>query len=76
MSFRQVLIAVDQLANTLTGGMADETLSARVYRIELNGGNYWPRRFIDGLFFWQENHCARSWQAEYARHHLPASYRK
>lgn len=25
----QILVAVDQLANTLLGGMADETLSAR-----------------------------------------------
>lgn len=28
----QVMVAVDQLVNTLLGGWADETLSARAYR--------------------------------------------
>ncbi len=73
---KQVAIAIDQLLNTLLGGKADETLSARVYRIELNGGNSWPRRFVDNLFFWQKNHCSTAWQAEHDRLHFPSIYRK
>ena len=30
---KQFLIAIDHLANTLVGGYADETLSARAHRI-------------------------------------------
>lgn len=33
----QFLIALDQLANTLIGGMADETLSARAHRMRSKG---------------------------------------
>ena len=25
------------------------------------------RRFINGLFFWQADHCRRAWEADYAR---------
>lgn len=32
MQIKQVLIALDQLANTLAGGYADETISSRCYR--------------------------------------------
>ena len=35
---KQFLIALDQLANTLAGGYADETLSARAHRIAEEGG--------------------------------------
>ena len=37
----QVLIAFDQLANTLIGGHADETLSARAHRMRVKGQPYW-----------------------------------
>ena len=35
---KQFLIALDQLANTLVGGYADETLSARAHRVAEEGG--------------------------------------
>ena len=68
---KQILVAIDQLLNTLLGGMADETISARVHR------NGWARaeRFIDWLFR-EPGHCAASYRAEILRTHLPNAYRK
>ena len=71
---KQILIAVDQLANTLIGGMADETLSARAWRTQSMG-----YRVIDALFFWDKQgpkrHCQLSYEAELLRTQLPQSYR-
>ncbi|WP_448510026.1 pseudouridine synthase [Immundisolibacter sp.] len=68
---KQILIAIDQLANTIIGGWADETLSSRAWREE--------RRvlvaFIDGLFFWEENHCEASYISERERMQLPPEFR-
>lgn len=67
---KQVLIALDQLANTLLGGMADETISARAYR------KGWSRRmrFINWLFS-DQNHCKDSYASEKLRSQLPKEYR-
>ena len=73
MKIKQVLLALDQLANTLLGGMADETLSARAYRTR--GTNPWRMRVIDTLFFWQDSHCYNSWLSEVDRRQLPSAYR-
>ena len=75
----QVLIALDQLANVLIpGGMADETLSARSYRMRQKGQRYWgwTANLIDVLFFWQKNpgHCERAYLAELKRRQLPREY--
>ena len=68
---KQILIAIDQLANTVIGGWADETLSSRAWREE--------RRVliavIDGLFFWEENHCEASYISERERMQLPPEFR-
>lgn len=79
---RQTLIAIDQFANTwiyIAGdgrGFADETLSARLFRCHLQGlildKTY---RFVDALFFWQEDHCYASWRSEVERKQLPGFYR-
>lgn len=76
----QILIAMDQLLNTLIpGGMADETLSARAYRMKAKGQRYWgwTADAIDLLFFWQKNpgHCERAHLAEVKRHQLPKDYK-
>ena len=71
---KQVLIAVDQLANTILAGHADETLSARAYRLSRDRGRHWSRRVIDALFFWDENHCEESYRSEQLRRHLPFDY--
>ncbi|MDR3235030.1 MAG: hypothetical protein LBT46_15445 [Planctomycetaceae bacterium] len=76
---KQILIAVDQMANTLFGGLlfgnigdtwADETISARAYRTR---SRFEP--LINLLFFCQENHCEACYEWEWARLDLPPEYR-
>lgn len=71
----QVMVAVDQLVNTLLGGWADETLSSRAWRHKLDGSRAWPAWIIDHLFFWQNDHCKTAWESELNRAHLPPSLR-
>lgn len=71
----QILVAVDQLANTLLGGWADETLSAKAHRCRSRAGWDIARRVINGIFFWQTNHCLASFNAELERRQLPVEYR-
>lgn len=70
MKIRQILIAVDQLFNTLLGGMADETISARAYR------NKWKRTvaFIDWVFD-DPAHCKDAYWSEKNRMQSPVEYR-
>lgn len=67
---KQILVALDQLVNTMLGGMADETISARVHR------NGWERaeRVIDWLFR-EPGHCRNAYTSELLRLHFPKSYR-
>lgn len=71
----QILIAIDQLINTLFGGMADETLSARAYRLELERGRSWARKLIDGILWFDKDHCKESYESEILRRQLPPSMR-
>lgn len=79
---KQFLIALDQLANTvirLPGdgrGWADETFSARLFRLHLEDrlSDRWYRA-VDALFFWDANHCFESWRSEVERAQLPGFYR-
>lgn len=73
----QVLIAIDQLANALFGGYADETLSSRAHRMRQKGQTYWrwTAGFIDTLFFWQKGHCEAAWHSEMKRLQLPPHMR-
>ena len=71
----QVLIAIDQLCNTLIGGYADETISSYAHRKRLKGKPLLAR-LIDALFFWQPNHCQQAFQSELDRAHLPPSVRE
>lgn len=72
----QILIAIDQLLNSLIGGYADETLSSRAYRHKKNGSRSWPAWLIDHIFFWQEEHCKASYESELERSHLSPELRK
>lgn len=79
---KQLLIALDQAANTLIyvpadgWGYADETLSARLFRCHLQDRlPTWPYRAVDALFFWQPAHCFKSWRNEFERRQLPGHYR-
>ena len=67
---KQILIALDQLANALLGGMADETISARVHR----RGWLWLERAIDWLMR-EPGHCRQAYTSELLRKHLPRGYR-
>lgn len=73
----QVLIAADQLANAIASGWADETLSSRAYRCSQQGHKGWTiaRKAINGLFFWQPNHCQQAYNSEQQRKHLPPEFR-
>lgn len=77
----QWLIHLDQglglIVSTLLKekGFGDLTLSANAWRWEKEGVRCWPRRVIDGLFFWQEAHCYESYIYEIDRRHLPESMR-
>lgn len=83
---RQLPIAVDQCLNTLIYarhegfGRADETLSARAWRLRENKRWGAFRALIDVLFFWQKDefgrraHCEQAFVSEVARRHLPDSY--
>lgn len=70
MAIYQTLIALDQFINTLFGGTADETLSARSFRLGTIRQNkiwYVFQIVIDKIFFWQPNHCKTSFINEYKR---------
>lgn len=49
-----VLLAIDQLINAIFFGDADESISSRL-------GKHYPDtiayKFVNLLFFWQDNHC-------------------
>ncbi len=56
---RNILIAFDQLVNTLAGGDPDETISSRVGKREDGNERFWAR-VVDKLFFWDKNHSTKS----------------
>jgi hypothetical protein len=78
-----VLIAIDQLANTLTGGLPDETISSRSYRRSVGGSWAWGmvRTAVDTIFFWDVEtrgdtvvrHCELSYEMELRRAHFPVT---
>ena len=67
-----VLIAIDQLANTILGGYPDETISSRVYRYsEINRCARIMRVLLDFLFRpWGRDHCKQAYESELERNHL------
>ncbi len=69
--FINVLIALDQLANTLIGGYPDETLSSVAYRMSLKADSHWrwriARTVIDHIFWFEPNHCHMAFLAEVNR---------
>ncbi len=57
---KNILISLDQLANTILGGDPDMTLSARLGR---NYRGTWIERLVDWMFAWQKRpggHCENS----------------
>jgi hypothetical protein len=75
MRLFEIVIALDQLANAILGGYADETMSARCWRLRAQRPYSWLRPTIDRLFFWQKDHCQGAYESEQRRAQLPAEYR-
>jgi hypothetical protein len=73
---RQVAVALDSLVNAIFGGYAGETISARAYRLRTYQPYKTLQPVIDGLFFFQPNHCKSSYQAILDGAHLPDEYRQ
>ena len=73
---KNVLIAIDQLFNAAIGGYCDESLSSRCYRWARDGVRAWPRKLVDGLFFWQRGHCKSSYESEREGRQLPPELRR
>lgn len=71
----QVLVALDQLVNTLFGGYADETVSSRSRRAYITGKRKWTINLINLLFFWQNDHCKEAYESEMERNQLPPEMR-
>lgn len=63
-----LLIATDQLANTLLRGDPDETLSSRAYRMHAKGQPvwWWTMHAINALFF-NRDHCYEAYMHERER---------
>lgn len=71
----RVLIGIDQLINCLLGGMPDETISAKSWRMrERSLFWYYLRIMIDGIFWFSKNHCYESWVSEEYRKQISSEY--
>ena len=74
MGIKQVLIAIDQLGNALLGGYADETISARCWRLHTKS-KAWFRLFKFVEFLFGSGHCLESYHSELLRRQSPAEER-
>jgi hypothetical protein len=74
-----ILIAIDQLVwvlLTFGNGRPDETISAAAWRMEGQGKvmGFILRPLIDTLFWFDPEHCRKSYNAEFYSLHLPTTY--
>ena len=65
---KQTLIALDQLGNSICGGWADETWSARCWRESRKG-------WIFFLNIFERDHCYESYVSECLRNQSPPEER-
>lgn len=72
--FKQNLIAIDQVVNTIFGGWADETISSRSYRWHKNGITSIPFVIINTIFL-NVNHCEWAYNTERNRLQSPPETR-
>ena len=65
-----LILLLDQGFNVIIGsGYCDEMLSAYAHR-----KRGWRRSLINGIFFWQADHCLDSYEGERLRKQLPREY--
>ena len=67
-----IIISLSQFINVLLLGSPDETISARAWREKRN----LLIAVINGVFFWQNNHCRGAYAQEIERKHQHAEYLK
>ncbi len=74
---KQVLVALDQLVNALSGGWADETLSSRCWRNRDKPGWKQGRRILDfvAALLGDREHCKTSYASEWCRLQCPPELR-
>ena len=76
MGIKQVLLSIDQAGNAFLGGNADETISARAYRLGVvRGSRFWSTvaKGIDAAF--GAGHCKASYETELKRDGAPREYK-
>ena len=72
---KQVLVAFDQFLNSLVGGWADETFSARCWRLRQQPVWGAVRLVVDSIIFFDANHCEESYKSEVLRLQCPPEMR-
>lgn len=73
----RLLIALDQLFNTIFGGYPDETFSARCYRLGfLENEKKWfiAMRVVNTMFF-SKTHCKEAYENEQLHYQSPEAQR-
>jgi hypothetical protein len=70
-----ILIAMTQGLNAVLGGYSDESTSSRAHRQQHKRRWRVARRVINGLFWWQADHCADAFEAERRRRQWPPDLR-
>lgn len=63
---KSVLIGLDQFGGTLIYGTEDWCISSMAYAHSLDGKNIWFMMLINKLFFFDKDHCKRSYEMELA----------
>ena len=76
---KNIGIGLDQTFNCVVKlsdgwGTPDEMLSARAWRLREEHPTL--RKMIDGLFFWDKNHCEECYEIEQKRKQLPEEYQQ
>ena len=62
--FWNLLIALDQLANTILFGDPDETMSSRMGKYVRRGRGWFPCHLCKILNWFEKDHCIRSIEAD------------
>ena len=77
---KQNLIALDQQGNTILGGYADETLSSRAWRMQVQN-KFFGKLFVPiidtlaRIIGGENNHCFESYMSEKERRQYPPEER-
>lgn len=75
----QIVYLIDLAVNVLFLGWAGEYISSRCYRQKdkkvLGMPLFlWGKYIINGIFFWQKDHCFESFLGQKAQAHMPSEY--